>query len=200
MKAKRVPGLTPDTPLAEGLVLIVEVRAGELRRLGAAAAASGDEDALHDTRIAAKRLRYVLELSEPVFGPRAQTNAERARMLQDLLGELHDSDVLRARVRRHRRALRRSDVEWVLDGATGSPDVDPALAAQAPGRLRARGLATLDTWVRTQQLHLRGRFEREWGRLDRAGWPAGLAGELRAAVGETEKPHAGNSGAASLTR
>ena len=49
--------------------------------------------ALHDMRIAAKRLRYVLEVTGHVFGPYATTATKHVKELQDLLGEIHDCDV-----------------------------------------------------------------------------------------------------------
>ena len=56
-------------------------------------------EALHDMRIAAQRLRYILELTaETCFGAYAETGAKRARELQDLLGEIHDCDVMLPRV------------------------------------------------------------------------------------------------------
>jgi CHAD domain-containing protein len=43
--------------------------------------------ALHDLRIAAKRLRYLLELTGP------DEPVKQLKRLQDLLGEIHDCDV-----------------------------------------------------------------------------------------------------------
>jgi CHAD domain-containing protein len=47
----------------------------------------------HRLRIAAKRLRYVLEIFLPVFGRRAEAWIRAIRELQEVLGELHDGDV-----------------------------------------------------------------------------------------------------------
>jgi CHAD domain-containing protein len=60
-----------------------------LGRLGGA----GDERAAHRARIAAKRLRYILE---PAAGeaPEARAAVRALKRLQDLLGELHDAHVL----------------------------------------------------------------------------------------------------------
>ncbi len=44
-------------------------------------------------RIAAKHLRYALEMFAAVLGPEARQVAEAAHRLQDLLGEIHDADV-----------------------------------------------------------------------------------------------------------
>jgi CHAD domain-containing protein len=48
---------------------------------------------LHKMRIAAKRLRYALELFEPCWGPGFSLFAKKVAALQTSLGELHDSDI-----------------------------------------------------------------------------------------------------------
>jgi CHAD domain-containing protein len=48
---------------------------------------------LHDMRIAAKHLRYTLEVFAPVLGPDAQPAVRAAKGLQELLGRIHDADV-----------------------------------------------------------------------------------------------------------
>ena len=45
-------------------------------------------------RIAAKRLRYVLEITGPCFGPEAKAARDAAKRLQGVLGEIHDCDVM----------------------------------------------------------------------------------------------------------
>jgi len=59
----------------------------------AAARAPRDVDAIHRARIAAKRLRYLLE-SLAGDGALAAALVDRLKALQDLLGELHDLQVL----------------------------------------------------------------------------------------------------------
>ena len=48
---------------------------------------------LHKLRIAAKHLRYALELFEQCFGPGTAVFAKKIAALQTSLGELHDSDI-----------------------------------------------------------------------------------------------------------
>jgi CHAD domain-containing protein len=48
---------------------------------------------LHKMRIAAKRLRYALELFEPCWGAGIREYAKRVAALQASLGELHDSNI-----------------------------------------------------------------------------------------------------------
>jgi CHAD domain-containing protein len=57
-----------------------------------------DQRAAHAARIAAKRLRYLLEPLADAH-PRADRLVARLRSLQDLLGDMHDVHLLRERVR-----------------------------------------------------------------------------------------------------
>jgi CHAD domain-containing protein len=55
--------------------------------------------ALHETRKAAKRLRYAAESAVPVFGGRAKKLARRAERVQVVLGEHQDTVVARQTLR-----------------------------------------------------------------------------------------------------
>jgi hypothetical protein len=139
-------------------------------------------EALHDMRIAAKRLRYVLELVAPVFGEGAARGARRAKKLQDLLGEIHDCDESIPRVERHIERLRLEDAATLRETAGPSAgDLDPAVARDAPHRLRYRGLETLVAYLRARREVLYARFLRDWERLERDDF----AGELRTALAVT---------------
>ena len=47
--------------------------------------------ALHQARLAAKRLRYTLELFRPCYGPGLEARLKGLRRLQQVLGELNDA-------------------------------------------------------------------------------------------------------------
>ena len=49
-------------------------------------------------RIAAKRLRYVLEITESCFGEEAVAARRAVKELQSVLGDIHDCDVMLPRV------------------------------------------------------------------------------------------------------
>jgi len=51
---------------------------------------------VHHCRIQAKKLRYSLELFEPVYGPAAEAGIKRLRDLQSLLGDINDCRTVRA--------------------------------------------------------------------------------------------------------
>jgi CHAD domain-containing protein len=79
------------------------VLAGVSERLGEAIARSPgmtqavpDADLLHALRIDCKRLRYALELHAAAYGFSYDAERKLARDLQDVLGEIHDRDLLLA--------------------------------------------------------------------------------------------------------
>ncbi|HET9163917.1 MAG TPA: CHAD domain-containing protein [Solirubrobacterales bacterium] len=94
MKARRVEGLDPAAPLGPNAARIVRTRLGEMRSLAPPALEPPASKAQHDMRIAAKRLRYVLEIVAPCFGSEAVAARDAARSLQGVLGEIHDCDEL----------------------------------------------------------------------------------------------------------
>jgi len=53
-------------------------------------AARPSPEQLHRVRLAAKRLRYTLELFRPCYGPGLEARIERLRGLQQVLGEIND--------------------------------------------------------------------------------------------------------------
>jgi CHAD domain-containing protein len=168
LKARKVKGLDPDAPLEEGLRRIVAVRLDELRSFAPAVDDPAEAEALHDMRIAAKRLRYVLELSEPVMGRPARTGAKQARRIQDLLGEVHDCDEAVPRVLAHVERLRAEDAE-ALAAAAGprAKDLAPAAVREAPHRRRYAGLESYVAYLRARREILHSEFVRYWRRLER---------------------------------
>jgi CHAD domain-containing protein len=56
-------------------------------------------DRLHQVRIAVKKLRYAMEVSRELSGSRAVARLRTLKEAQDLLGRLHDHEVLITRVR-----------------------------------------------------------------------------------------------------
>jgi CHAD domain-containing protein len=55
-----------------------------------------DEEALHEMRIALKKMRYVVEAAEPVLGAQAKQRVRQMRAFQQLMGESRDLEMLRA--------------------------------------------------------------------------------------------------------
>jgi CHAD domain-containing protein len=93
VKARTVHELDPRAPLRPNAARIVQIRLDELRSF-ADGALDPPAAAQHDMRIAAKRLRYVLEITEPCFGAEAPAARKAAEELQEVLGDIHDCDVM----------------------------------------------------------------------------------------------------------
>ena len=98
MKARAIEGLDPSGSLRPNVGRIVAVRLDELRALADAALSPGASEAQHDMRIAAKRLRYVLEIFAPCLGEEAEAARGVAKRLQSVLGDLHDCDLMLTKV------------------------------------------------------------------------------------------------------
>jgi CHAD domain-containing protein len=98
MKARKVKGLKPDEPLRPNAARVVATRLDELRGFAEGALDPSGEAAQHEMRIAAKRLRYVLEITAACLGPEAETARGVAKELQGVLGDIHDCDVMTPKV------------------------------------------------------------------------------------------------------
>jgi hypothetical protein len=181
VKARTVKGLDPDATLADNLERIVATRLDELCSFVPRALDPARVKALHDMRIAAKRLRYILEVAaEPCFGPYATTAIRRTKDLQDLLGELHDCDVQLPRVRALQDELRAADALEARARAADAPDLDPTLASGTPHADAWRGLETLGIYVEARRGLLFEGFLELWRDLEREGFRP----RLRYAIGE----------------
>lgn len=92
---RQVRNLRCRGSFAEGARSVLVVQLAELEERRESISGPEDSHALHDLRIAAKRLRYSLETFAVAFPPEtAQPYADHVRDLQDVLGRIHDLDVL----------------------------------------------------------------------------------------------------------
>ena len=99
-KAEPIHGLAPEAPLAVNAALIVGTRLHEMLAFAPYLSNAESVYELHQMRIAAKRLRYTMELFQQIYAPnpnfaaRFSAALETVKALQDHLGFLHDADVL----------------------------------------------------------------------------------------------------------
>ncbi len=89
-RAWPVPDIDPDGTLEENARRILAVKMGEFYSYAPIVHAEDEVEALHNLRIAAKRLRYTLELFRVVFGPEGERQIERVKAIQEELGQVHD--------------------------------------------------------------------------------------------------------------
>jgi hypothetical protein len=164
VKARKVSGLDPTGPLGDNAERIVRARLDELCAFMPKAADPGEATALHDMRIAAKRLRYILEITHPCFGPYAEAAVKVVKNLQELLGEIHDCDVQLPEVRSLLDELVVADAGALVDGAAAPPHAGAyaglvALTTELLAR-REQGFATfLELWRDLERKGFRPRLE-----------------------------------------
>ncbi len=175
MKARKIKHLDPEGTLADNAQRVVAVRIDELYDFVPAVLDPSRVKKLHNMRIAAKRLRYVLEVTSSVcFGPYAMTATKRVRELQDLLGEIHDCDIQLPRVQQIRAELSADAVAELVRRAGGAADLDPALASGLPHTEDWAGLAALEHYLAVRRQLLYDRFLTVWQDVERSAMRARL--------------------------
>lgn len=98
-KARAINGLDPQAPTAQNARTILRARLEEMYTYAPYIESPEYTQELHDLRIAAKRVRYTLEIFADFLPAISQDFAEELATLQDELGTLHDSEVMLALLR-----------------------------------------------------------------------------------------------------
>jgi CHAD domain-containing protein len=92
--AKRIKGLDPDMPAGEAAALILEAKAAKMFALEDAAASGTDMDAVHDMRVASRRLRASMQIFEPLYRRKSFRRwYDMGRGVTKSLGKVRDADV-----------------------------------------------------------------------------------------------------------
>ena len=106
LRKRLVRVATPESPtLSKGNALTeasaqAARRAVELRQAIGRAGGIYVADRLHRVRVAAKKLRYALEIQRELTKSRSTSQLNRLKVQQDLLGRMHDLEILIERARR----------------------------------------------------------------------------------------------------
>lgn len=98
-KAKPITGLDMRAPTGMNARIIARVRLGELYSWERFVDDPYRVRELHNLRIAAKRLRYTLEIFEDFLPEASKMAVKELEQVQEELGNLHDSDVMIALLR-----------------------------------------------------------------------------------------------------
>jgi hypothetical protein len=97
-KARRVKRLDCHASVAHNARRIIEVRLDEMLSFSQYADNPANIIELHDLRIAAKRLRYTLELFRFAFPAALSAIIDEVKEIQEHIGAMHDADVMIERV------------------------------------------------------------------------------------------------------
>jgi hypothetical protein len=93
-KAEPITGLNAQAPTHENARIIARAKLNELYSWQECVDQPYAIGELHNMRIAAKRLRYTLEIFEDVLPAECKDAHKEMVQLQEELGQLHDSDVM----------------------------------------------------------------------------------------------------------
>jgi CHAD domain len=186
VKARKVKGLDPSEPLGDNAERIIRTRLDELCGFMPEAADPRAVQSLHDMRIAAKRLRYILECTADCFGPYATTAIKLVKALQDLLGEIHDCDEQAPEVAAVLQELLDDDARTLAQRHAGAEDLDPGAVRRAPHHAAYAGVAALLVHLRARRELLFANFLELWADYERKGFRA----RLEYAVTERSQPRA----------
>lgn len=179
-KAWPVENVEPDADLETNARRILAVRIAELYSWAPAAVREDAGEALHEMRIAAKRLRYTLELFRDAYGDTGGAQIGRVKALQEELGELHDHDVRIALIENELAILAGEQATsvaraiWTADG-----NERPAIAGSAlrpPPDDPRRGLVALLSREHDRRAERYRRFRALWDDLAGQGMRADLVG------------------------
>jgi hypothetical protein len=98
-KAKSITGLKRNVPTGVNARIIAGTRLEELYHWAEYVDNPYNIDELHNLRIAAKRLRYTLEIFADVLPEACGSLRKEVEQIQEELGAMHDSDVMIALLR-----------------------------------------------------------------------------------------------------
>ena len=176
-KAKPLTFLDPQAPTDQMARRAVYTRLDELYNWSASVDSPYEVRGLHNLRIAAKRLRYTLEIFEDILPPACHAFADELAQVQDELGAVHDNDVLIALLRlclgsedaglAYEQALvkagsRKSKEKLLLPSEMVAAVLDPAVAPNAAQRYGLEQLLLKQSHLREEHYQA---FRRHWHQL-----------------------------------
>lgn len=179
-KAWPVTGIDPDAPLADNARRILRVRVAEYYSYEPIVADERQTEALHNLRISAKRLRYTLELFRTVFSDAGEVEIERAKTIQELLGQLHDHDVRIALIEDELAKLAAEQAaalhRTLAESPSSAHEEVAAAALHSPPDDPRHGLLALLGRQYASRHETHGRFYECWQRFAEDGMRANLVG------------------------
>lgn len=154
----RLDGPSVHERFGDALAAAARTHARELVEQLARVSSIDDEDAMHAARIRGKRLRY---LAEPVAGHlvEARTVVKHCKRLQDVLGDLNDTRVLRGEAGA---AIQKAAADHARRLQERTREDDPDLSRHGARRSERSGLLEISRRLRRRQHELFARLRRGW--------------------------------------
>lgn len=153
-KALPVLGINPEDTVLANAVMIVAVRVSELLSWERFVVDPARVAELHEMRIAAKRLRYTLEILAPLYDGAMDDSIDRVKKIQEHLGNIHDADVLVPELEAQLLQTLKSKRKGALISSVKGPHFEAAA-----------GLLTLCRRKRDGRAETYGKFMALWQRM-----------------------------------
>ncbi len=145
-RARTINGLKPNGTVRANARKIIAVRSAEFFAFAPYLADPASVTELHDMRIAAKRLRYTLELFKDALDPDAAACITLVKDFQEVVGDIHDHDVLVDILRAHLETLNAERAQALAILAIASTHDESIDALKE----RCRAFVTDSAWVAEQ--------------------------------------------------
>jgi hypothetical protein len=181
-KAKKVKGIKCDDSVLENARRIIDVRLEEMLGFGVHAYDPTRIEEIHNLRIAAKRLRYTLEMFRFAFPKKLGSLISEVKEVQEHIGDMRDADVMIERVMSildQERASRAERLRQIAEATTrGTP-------AQRHQRIKSAvsgpsfprdeiALYTMVAYRAQERDEAYERFVRHWERMEASDFPTRL--------------------------
>jgi CHAD domain-containing protein len=115
-KQSEIRGLTPEDTTRDAAVKTIWTLFDDMWRFRDDVLQDRDIEAVHDMRVASRRLRTAMQTFRPCFsGARAREHYRRIKGLADLLGEVRDRDVLLEELERDAQSLVSRERDGIAD-------------------------------------------------------------------------------------
>lgn len=93
-KARKIKGLDRNAPVIENATRIIAVRLDELYQFAPYVEDPENIEEIHNLRIAAKRLRYTLEMFRFAFPKGLKALIDEVKAIQSAIGDMRDADIM----------------------------------------------------------------------------------------------------------
>jgi hypothetical protein len=180
-KAKSIRGIRHNTPLLVAAEHMIGTRLSEMLAYESNVTNPEAVCELHEMRIAAKRLRYTVEIFLDAYnayskvGPQIKAALREIEQIQEQLGAIHDADVLVPQLNQHLAHLLKAGYgtdRWG-EPIAGVHDVDYDAC---------QGLITVCLQLRTERERTYDRFLGRWQQLQETEFFARLRNDLHEAA------------------
>lgn len=173
-RAERLIAMDPEGSFGENAPLMLLIRYAEMNRLSKDIADPERVQNLHNMRIAAKRLRYTLEIFQPCFAgdlaKEYKSIYEKIKSVQEQIGEIHDCDVRGPAIRK-----------FLDEHGKRRPEICIGLERLIEKEKRDRDRMFgdfLEYWANLERKNFRGRFLRLLASLEAPAAPVRDVEEL----------------------